>query len=517
MFNGRTATATTSLALAAALLVGLPPTARASGPFTTDPPVQDRATDYSSVVQTLRTEIPKMLSDAGIVGATVALTDGDRTVMAEGFGWADRAKRRSVTNRTLFHIGSLSKTFAALSVMQLVERGKVKLNAPITRYVPQLRLLPRFRNNTITVRSVLDHHSGIPGDLFYGLITMKHPDRGFRNWLYRALSAMPPERRVNTEWAYNNSGFVLLQALVENVTGQPYASWTGRNLFSRMKMRSSSFDDTKASSSAMTRNYSPVIGPDGRPTGSTKADPREYVNGWTAGSILSSAADMTNYLKMLTHRGAGVGSRVVQAKTLAQMTTPQTDLPIDEFVRIGLSFFVSDTWMGRTFGHDGATTRNFSMMTIHPGQQLGVFVSTNTVGGSAVADAIATRAMALSYTAKTGIVEPAPTPLPNPGPGTPSDTELASATGRYAGYTDYRDVSVQGTQLLLTKHASGQAESSALSRLADGWWKIEGNDSAQVAFQTVAGKRIIVARYGTSAGIQRGTMGQKMAQATPSA
>ena len=196
MFNGRTATATTSLALAAALLVGLPPTARASGPFTTDPPVQDRATDYSSVVQTLRTEIPKMLSDAGIVGATVALTDGDRTVMAEGFGWADRAKRRSVTNRTLFHIGSLSKTFAALSVMQLVERGKVKLNAPITRYVPQLRLLPRFRNNTITVRSVLDHHSGIPGDLFYGLITMKHPDRGFRNWLYRALSAMPPERRA---------------------------------------------------------------------------------------------------------------------------------------------------------------------------------------------------------------------------------------------------------------------------------------------------------------------------------
>lgn len=453
-----------------------------------------KRTDYREVKETLKAEIPALLEQTGVVGATVALVAGDRVVMARGFGWADRAKRRPVTSRTLFHIGSISKTFAAISVMQLVERRRVKLDARLSRYVPQLRLLPRFNRNKITVRSVLDHHSGIPGDIFYRLMTMKRTDPGFQRWLLTTLRTMPPERRVNTGWAYNNSGYVLLKPLVENVTGQEYASRTRRTLFQRMGMRSSSFDDTLARSRAMTRNYSPVVGPDGQPTGKVKADPREYVNGWTAGSVLSSAKDMAKYLQTLIAGGRGRNGRVLKAATLRRMTTPQLDLPLDRPTQNGLSFFRHNSWMGRAFGHDGATTRNFSNLFVLPGQDLGVFVSTNTVGGLTVAESVSARALELMYTAKTGIPKPPPVTLPDRGPRTPTQQELAAAAGRYAGYTSYVEIEPDGKRLQYTTHGSEAPSTIGFTLMADGWWKTDADPNVQIAFRRVQGKSVLVYR-----------------------
>lgn len=499
-------------ALAIGLVAATPAPVGSGGPA---PDAAEVRVDYDPVVAQLRTEIPLMMAEEGIVGATVALVDGHRTILARGFGWADRDRQRAVDARTLFHIGSLSKTFAAISVMQLVERGKVDLDAPITRYVPDLQLIPRFRNNTITVRSILDHHSGVPGDIFYGLITMKKPDRHFRSWLMKTLRTMPPERRVDTTWAYNNSGYVLLQALVENVTGEPYADRTARTLFGRMDMSRSSFDDTQAPDRAMTRNYSPALGPDGQPTGTMKADPREYVNGWTAGSILSSARDMTRYLKMLVSDGAGVERRVVKPRTLHRMTTAQTHLAIDGPVRIGLSWFLWDSWMGRTFGHDGATTRNFSMLSVHPRQELGVFVSTNTVGGSAVADAIAARALELAYTAKTGIPKPPPVTLPDPGPATPTTAELRRAEGTYGGYTGYSTVAAQGNDLELAVVNGGEVRTATFTRMSDGWWRTDADPNLQMTFRTIAGRRVLLTRNGGGSRAVPRILGRKLRAQSP--
>ena len=96
----------------------------------------DGATDYSSVEATLSREIPQALRAGHTVGLSIALVDGDRTVWARGFGFADRANGVPVTADTLFHIGSTSKSMAAAAVMQLVEQGRVDLDAPLSRYVP---------------------------------------------------------------------------------------------------------------------------------------------------------------------------------------------------------------------------------------------------------------------------------------------------------------------------------------------------------------------------------------------
>lgn len=112
----------------------------------------------------------------------------------QGFGFADKAAGTPVDANTAFHIGSVSKTLTATAVMQLVEAGQVDLDAPLQRYVPEFRLRSTEATDAITVRSVLDHHSGIPGDIFNGMFTNDGPNPEYRSWLVDALAEMPPER-----------------------------------------------------------------------------------------------------------------------------------------------------------------------------------------------------------------------------------------------------------------------------------------------------------------------------------
>src|SRR5437764_6927867 len=142
-----------------------------------------RATNYAPVIAQLSRDIPALMAESREAGLSIALVDGQRVVWARGFGYADVAARKRVTADTLFHIGSVAKTLTAAAVMQLVERGRVDLDAPLSRYVPGFSPRPRFRGNVITVRSVLDHHAGIPGTLPRGLITTGRPDPGYRAWL----------------------------------------------------------------------------------------------------------------------------------------------------------------------------------------------------------------------------------------------------------------------------------------------------------------------------------------------
>ena len=229
------------------------------------------------MVAALSGEIPAALRARHTAGLSIALVDGDRTVWARGFGWADRAGGVPVTADTLFHIGSSAKTMTAAAVMQLVEQGRVDLDAPLSRYVPEFSLLPRFPGSTITVRSVLDMHSGIPGDINNGLISVGGPIRGYRGWLLGALRREFPERRVDTAWAYSNSGFVLLQNLVENVTGQDFDAYTREHLFDPMGMPSTTFDDASVPDAALSRGYEAVTGANGAVR--VRVRPREYVNG----------------------------------------------------------------------------------------------------------------------------------------------------------------------------------------------------------------------------------------------
>jgi len=476
------------------------------------------STDYTPVIEQLTTDITGSMAANGVVGLTISLVDGDRLVWQHGFGYADRKRGLRVTPRTLFHIGSASKTASALAVMQLVQRGLVNLDEPLANYVPEFRLLPRYMRNVITVRSVLDHHSGIPGDVFNGMLTVGKTDPDFRAWLVKALTHMYPERRVNTVYAYNNSGFVLLQNLVENVTGIPFERYTRRNIFKPAGMGHSTFKTTAAPADMLTRNYQATLGPDGSVTKVTK-QPREYINGWTAGSITSSSVDMAKYMQMLLAGGRGAQGRVLEESLLHTMWKPQVTSPLDiSFMHFGLGFAVGDAgldWAGKVVWHDGATVWNHTMMKLLPDSKLGVFVSVNTAGGAAIQSDIATEALTLAYTAKTGKEPPQPQEPPHSDVVPTSAAKLAKHIGYYGGTSTLFRVLASGQDLTLTSNAgTAGAATLVLQSHADGWFRPVGQTLPLVRFRTVEGRRLMLMRLPLSGTLATLVAGEKLPATT---
>jgi CubicO group peptidase (beta-lactamase class C family) len=430
-------------------------------------------TDYRRVVATLSRWVPEQLQAGHGVGLSIALVDGDRTVWARGFGWANRAGRVPVTAGTLFHIGSTSKTLTAAAVMQLVEQGRVDLDAPLSRYVPQFTMRRRFPGSVITVRSVLDMHSGIPGDINNGSITQGGPYRGYLGFVLRVLAGEFPERRVDTAWAYSNTGYALLQKLVENVTGQDFVSYTREHLFGPMGMASTTFDDASVPDAALSREYQEVPSANGAVV--VRERPREYVNILGAGSVLSSATDMAAYLKAIIARGAAPGGRILDASTVHEMLTPQTRLPLDIVpYRMGLGWFVGDAtnaWMGTAAYWDGDTANVHTFFRWLPKLGVGVFVSVNTTSATSPS-VIGLRALGLMVTAKTGRRAPAPAP-PRPAPVVRvSPRTLRRAAGRYASgeNLDLVRVSGGGLQWIFVPPTPGGPPPVTVLPRADGWY-----------------------------------------------
>jgi CubicO group peptidase (beta-lactamase class C family) len=459
------------------------------------------STDYAGVRATLSREIPKVMKATHTVGLSIALIDGEQTVWARGFGMADRAKKVPVTAETLFHIGSTSKTLAATAVMQLVAEGRVDLDAPLSRYVPQFKMLPRFPGSVVTVRSVLDMHSGIPGDAENGQITSGRPYPEFRTALLRTLANSYPERPVDTTWAYCNSGYTLLQNLVEHVTGQSFAGYTHQHLFGPMGMSTTTFDDAAPAYSELAHGYQAVTGSGGAVH--VVSQPREYVNGWATGSVVSSATDMAAYLKTLLAGGvAPGGERILSRSTLRQMTTPQTHLPLDiTSFKAGLGWWVGDSgnkWMGPADYWNGDTANFHTFFRWLPKLGLGAFVSVNTSAASSVRDEVGLRALGLMVTAKTGRTAPKP---PRPAPVVKVPTRvLQRAAGQYASSgTGLYTVTAAGDGLRVasTPPIAGLSPVTMLPR-ADGWYAAAHASpdnplsSAWVKPATVAGRHLLL-------------------------
>lgn len=458
----------------------------------TAPAAHERASE-SSVIRTLRREIPQIMAEGHVVGLTIALVDGHKTVWRAGFGDANREAGRSATPRTLFHIGSTSKTMTAMAVMQLVERGLVDLDDPFAKYVPQLRLLPRFHGDAITVRDVMTHHSGIPGDLMNIPEIATTPDNQFDEVVLRSLARQQPVRRAGAAWAYSNLAITLLQNVVENVTGQSFEQYTRQHIFRPLGMSSSSFDDAKQAPRRVAAAYQYVDGV----TPEAVRMPREYVNIRPAGSVYSNARDMSRYLKAMISLGrAPGGPRVLQSETVRQMITPQPASPWDRmFFKQGLVWWIGygPGWLRGVVNHGGDTYMHHTMAAWSPEQRVGVFVSVNTATNAApVVRAVWQRALSLLLTAKTGLV-PAPPAQPSP-VAEPDPEGMRRMVGRYATNEGLLLVERHGDGLTVTPGAQHpDAVPYDVSLRRDGWYTA-ADDAASLKLIRIEGQRALLIR-----------------------
>lgn len=290
-------------------------------------------TDYSRTIAEMTERVRLGMAETGAVGLAITLVDGDEAVWTAGFGYADRRNGVPVTGETVFLIGSISKTMAGTAVMQLAERGLVDIDRPFSEFLPAFSLQDRFPGSVITPRSILDHHSGVPGDLFNGLFTLS-PDEGYNAWLADYLQGDYPQYPVNQIYSYSNSGYSLLTDAVARVSGQSFTDFTQSRIFAPLGMGRTSFaGDRPDIQAALSKAYRRGA-----------EYPGEFVNGPSAGSVRSTAADMARYIRAVLAGGQGDNGRILDPATLQEMLRPQNrDLVLDRWaVSNGLSWFVQD-------------------------------------------------------------------------------------------------------------------------------------------------------------------------------
>jgi CubicO group peptidase (beta-lactamase class C family) len=177
---------------------------------------------------------------AGVVGGSAVLVRKGRIAARHDYGLADRAGRRPVTDRTIYHWASVTKTLTAIAVLQLRDRGLLTLDDRVTRWVPELRDIhdPEGWADSITIRMLLSHSSGLQSPTWPW--SRGEPWEPFEPTRWEQLVAMMPYQRLHfrpgSRYGYSNPGYIYLARVIEKLSGDPWAVYVQKNLWTPLGM-----------------------------------------------------------------------------------------------------------------------------------------------------------------------------------------------------------------------------------------------------------------------------------------
>ncbi|MEV6588240.1 serine hydrolase domain-containing protein [Streptomyces acidicola] len=307
-------------------------------------PSADESLDRAALRTSLRA-----VHEAGMYGVYSSVRE-DRDRWTGAAGLADVDTGRPVTPDMRHRVGSISKTFTAVALLQQVERGKVRLDAPIGEYVPDL--VPGELGQDVTVRMLLNHTSGI-GDFVIGAFpslaqnsTASLDEHRFRSIapgeLVRLGLEAPSTGRPGERFSYSNTNYVIAGLILEKVTGQDAGTYITRNVIDRAGLRDTTYPRTPYIKGPHARMYESFYGLIDPPR-----DYSVYDMSWvsTAGSIVSTTDDLNRFYRTLL--GGGLIGRAALGEMLTTVPAGGTDY--------GLGIYALDLpGCGRFWGHDGA-------------------------------------------------------------------------------------------------------------------------------------------------------------------
>lgn len=258
-----------------------------------------------------------------------------------------------VDRDTLFQVASLSKWITALGVMTLVDAGRVDLDAPVETYLKRWRLPPsEFDNREVTVRRLLSHTAGLTDDLGYGGFRPGQPVQPLVESLTHAADASPGRDgrvrvglRPGSQWRYSGGGYALLQLMIEDVTGEPFAAYMQRAVLVPLGMDRSTFVLPDTGVTNLAEFYDAA----GKPAIHYR------FSATSAASLYTSTADLTRLIQahLPGPAGATPGRGVLKPATLAEMRRPHGYQYGAEIWGLGLILYAPNNAGGFIVGHDG--------------------------------------------------------------------------------------------------------------------------------------------------------------------
>jgi len=325
------------------------------------------------------------ISAGRIAGASVAVVKERDTLVLKGYGYADLDLDVPTPDRAVYEIGSVTKQFTAVAIMQLVEQGKLSLDDDLTKYLPDYPT----SGNRIPIRRLLDHTSGIKGyteipearDRF----RMKLP----KDSIVAIFSSKPFDFPTGEGLVYNNSAYYLAGLLIEKASGMSYGDYVERNVFPKAGMSSSSYCSETKVVKRRTHGYGAT------PNGLVHSYQTDHSWPYAAGSLCSTAGDLIAWL-----RAFHTTDKVISRASYQEIITPGTlndgtklryakgiSVTTEEGRKVishggGISGFVSDTRyypehdlyivvLINTGADAGGMARNIARFVLGPGQEPG--------------------------------------------------------------------------------------------------------------------------------------------------
>ncbi len=321
---------------------------------------------------------------AGIVGSSLVMVRNGHVVADEQVGYQDLANQRPVDRDTIFHWASITKTFTAIAIMQLRDRGLLSLDDPVEKYVPEIRRVhnPHGPTSAITLRTLMSHSAGFrAGTWPWGGDKPWHP---FEPTEWSQLAAMLPYTEIlfppGSRYRYSNPGILFLGRIIEELSGDDYEVYVTKNILMPLGMHRT-FYDRAPYHLVGHRSHSYVVDEKGR-----REAPFDFDAGITTanGGLNAPPGDMARYLAFLI----GDPSRaeydgVLKRASLEEMWQPVLQAEDGEGgsgddVRIGLSFFVERHHGVELVGHSGNQNGFLSHLYLHRPSRTAYIVGFNT-------------------------------------------------------------------------------------------------------------------------------------------
>jgi serine beta-lactamase-like protein LACTB len=404
------------------------------------------AADYSTVLPKLEDDIRLEMREWKIGGVAVALVDDQRIVYAAGFG---EAKRDSV-----FRVGSISKLFNAIAVMQQVEAGKLDLDAPLP--VEVLPLNPFPGAPAVTLRQILCHRSGFQRESpVGGYFDDSQPGLAATVASVRScvLVTRPAEKT-----RYSNVAPSIAGRLVENVSGQTFEDYQREHVLRPLNMTNSAWTLGRAARKQIVPSHMRVA--DGHGGWTRRAAPLFDLGTLPAGNFFSTVEDLARFASALLADSGGL----VKSETLHEMWRPQ--LTTDD-TGFGLGFSVGKFRGHRTISHNGAVYGYSSQLVLLPEEKLAVIALCNEDVVNGRMHHIGDTALSLLLEAKAGEKPPPPS-------GVSAPKDLAPFAGDYESQSYWAHLEVRDGRLIgqisgqpTRFEAAGELSFSGHSRIDD--------------------------------------------------
>jgi len=305
-----------------------------------------------------------------LAGAVALVADKDKVLALEAVGFADIKGKKPMKTDAIFWIASMTKPITATALMILVDEGKVKLDDPIEKYLPEFKdlwvaveqdkehVLLKKPKSSVTIRQVLSHTSGMP---FVSGMESPYLDQLSIRDAVRSYAITPLKTEPGTKYAYSNAGINTAGRIIEVVSGMSYEDFLQKRIFDPLGMKDSTFWPTEQQSARIALTYKPNKEKNGlesmpiavfqHPLTDRKRHPLP------GGGLFSTASDIGRFCQMLLNGGTLDGKRIVTESAVKEMAIKQTGDALKD--NYGLGWAVTPDG----FGHGGAYATNMTIDT----------------------------------------------------------------------------------------------------------------------------------------------------------